>query len=116
MLLKNEAALPGEARAVLPLQPGSSVAVIGAFAERPRYQGAGSSSINAARCEAPLAATLALTLTLAATLTLTLTLSRCETPLAAIRAAVEAAGGSVSYAAGYEPLCAGDDPGLTPPA
>ena len=114
MLLKNEAALPGEARAVLPLQPGSSVAVIGAFAERPRYQGAGSSSINAARCEAPLAATLALTLTLAATLTLSL--SRCETPLAAIRAAVEAAGGSVSYAAGYEPLSAGDDPGLTPPA
>ena len=114
MLLKNEAALPGEARAVLPLQPGSSVAVIGAFAERPRYQGAGSSSINAARCEAPLAATLALTLTLAATLSPSL--SRCETPLAAIRAAVEAAGGSVSYAAGYEPLSAGDDPGLTPPA
>ena len=40
-------------------------------------QGAGSSSINA---------------------------SQCEAPLAAIRAAVEAAGGSVSYAPGYEPL------------
>ena len=78
VLLKNEGG-------VLPLRASRSVAVLGAFAERPRYQGAGSSSINA---------------------------SRCETPLAAIRAAVEAAGGSVSYAPGYEPLCAGADAAL----
>lgn len=31
---------------ILPLQPGVKVALIGAFAERPRYQGAGSSMVN----------------------------------------------------------------------
>lgn len=39
VLLKNEGA-------VLPLQPGANVAVIGAMAETPRYQGAGSSQVN----------------------------------------------------------------------
>lgn len=39
VLLKNE-------DAVLPLQPGANVAVIGAMAEVPRYQGAGSSQVN----------------------------------------------------------------------
>lgn len=34
---------------VLPLQPGTSVALIGAFATVPRYQGAGSSLVNATR-------------------------------------------------------------------
>ena len=36
VLLKNEGAL-------LPLQPAAAIALIGAFAEEPRYQGAGSS-------------------------------------------------------------------------
>ena len=31
---------------ILPLQPGSRVAVVGEFAQRPRYQGAGSSLVN----------------------------------------------------------------------
>lgn len=38
VLLKNEGALP--------LEPGARIAVIGAFAKHPRYQGAGSSKIN----------------------------------------------------------------------
>ncbi len=42
VLLRNEDAL-------LPLAPGTSVAVIGAFATAPRYQGAGSSLVNATR-------------------------------------------------------------------
>ncbi|MET0829042.1 MAG: glycoside hydrolase family 3 C-terminal domain-containing protein [Microbacterium sp.] len=44
VLLKNDGGL-------LPLSPESSVAVIGAFAERPRYQGAGSSKINPTRLD-----------------------------------------------------------------
>jgi len=39
VLLKNENAL-------LPLKPGQTVALVGAFAQKPRYQGAGSSFIN----------------------------------------------------------------------
>lgn len=31
---------------ILPIEPGSTIAVIGAFAQHPRYQGAGSSKIN----------------------------------------------------------------------
>ena len=49
VLLKNE-------HAALPLQPapGERVAVIGAFAERPRHQGAGSSRVNPTRRDVPL--------------------------------------------------------------
>ncbi|TQJ31555.1 glycoside hydrolase family 3 C-terminal domain-containing protein [Microbacterium sp. SLBN-146] len=42
VLLRNE-------NATLPLAAGTSVALIGAFAERPRYQGAGSSIVNPTR-------------------------------------------------------------------
>ena len=42
--LKNEEDL-------LPLKPGQSVALIGDFAQTPRYQGAGSSSVNATRVD-----------------------------------------------------------------
>ncbi|MDR2606804.1 MAG: glycoside hydrolase family 3 C-terminal domain-containing protein [Treponema sp.] len=38
---------------ILPLKPGASVAVIGALAKNPRYQGAGSSRINPTRIESP---------------------------------------------------------------
>ena len=44
VLLKNDGDL-------LPLSPSASVAVIGAFAEKPRYQGAGSSKINPTRVD-----------------------------------------------------------------
>lgn len=43
VLLKNDG--------VLPLDPGLSVAVIGSFARRPRYQGSGSSKINPIRLD-----------------------------------------------------------------
>lgn len=46
VLLKNSG--------VLPLAPGSSVAVIGAFAAQPRFQGGGSSHINATRTDVAL--------------------------------------------------------------
>jgi beta-glucosidase len=48
VLLRNEGGL-------LPLAPTQSVAVIGAFAETPRYQGAGSSLINPTRLDTALA-------------------------------------------------------------
>lgn len=52
VLLKNEAqALP-----LGPEDPPAQVAVIGALAETPRYQGAGSSQVNATWVETPLAA------------------------------------------------------------
>ena len=44
VLLKNEGAL-------LPLAAGSKVAVIGAFAKNPRYQGAGSSMVNSTQVD-----------------------------------------------------------------
>ena len=44
VLLKNEGG-------ILPLKPGTRVAVIGDFAFKPRYQGAGSSMVNATRVE-----------------------------------------------------------------
>ena len=44
VLLKNEDDL-------LPFKPGQSVALIGDFAQTPRYQGAGSSSVNATRVD-----------------------------------------------------------------
>jgi beta-glucosidase len=47
VLLKNEGDL-------LPLAAGKSLAVIGAFAEKPRYQGSGSSRINPVKLETPL--------------------------------------------------------------
>ncbi|MFG1996874.1 glycoside hydrolase family 3 C-terminal domain-containing protein [Actinoplanes sp. NPDC048988] len=47
VLLKND-------HRVLPLEPTTSVAVIGTFAAEPRYQGSGSSRINPARLDTPL--------------------------------------------------------------
>lgn len=47
VLLKNE-------ESMLPLKEGTRVAVIGDFAETPRYQGAGSSLVNAVRVESTL--------------------------------------------------------------
>ncbi|MDR0596435.1 MAG: glycoside hydrolase family 3 C-terminal domain-containing protein, partial [Clostridiales Family XIII bacterium] len=44
VLLKNE-------RGLLPLAPGAKLAVIGEFAKKPRYQGAGSSLVNPTRLE-----------------------------------------------------------------
>ena len=46
-LLKNQDAL-------LPLDPDHALAVVGSFAEQPRYQGGGSSHVNAARLDIPL--------------------------------------------------------------
>jgi beta-glucosidase len=46
VLLKNDG--------ILPLAPGAKIAVIGDFAETPRYQGAGSSVVNPFRVESPL--------------------------------------------------------------
>ena len=55
MLLKNDEIKPGEV--VLPLRPRGKVALIGAFAEFPRFQGSGSSKArngcNASRAAAP---------------------------------------------------------------
>ena len=64
VLLRNEGAL-------LPLRPDAKLAVVGAFAEKPRYQGAGSSMINP---------------------------TRLDDALTAIRAAAD---GEVAYAAGF---------------
>ena len=47
VLLQNEGDL-------LPLAPGASVAVVGEFARTPRYQGGGSSRVNATRVDVPL--------------------------------------------------------------
>ncbi|MDR6639508.1 glycoside hydrolase family 3 C-terminal domain-containing protein [Paenarthrobacter nitroguajacolicus] len=47
VLLRNE-------NGTLPLQPGTRVAVLGEFAEKPRYQGGGSSHINPTRIDIPL--------------------------------------------------------------
>ena len=48
VLLKNEGG-------ILPLAKGADAAVIGAFAQKPRYQGAGSSLINPTRVDTPIA-------------------------------------------------------------
>ncbi len=48
VLLKNEAG-------ALPLKEGTNAAVLGAFAQSPRYQGAGSSLINPTRLDNPIA-------------------------------------------------------------
>ncbi len=50
VLLKNEAAAEG-ASPLLPLAPGTRVALIGDFAKTPRYQGAGSSAVNATKVD-----------------------------------------------------------------
>ncbi|WP_106400478.1 beta-glucosidase family protein [Actinocorallia populi] len=47
VLLRNE-------HGVLPIRGGAHVAVIGAFAEHPRYQGGGSAHVNAIRVDQPL--------------------------------------------------------------
>lgn len=47
VLLKNEDRM-------LPLAPTGSIAVIGSFAEKPRYQGGGSSHVNPTRVDVPL--------------------------------------------------------------
>ncbi len=49
VLLKNDA--PEGARPLLPLAPGARVALIGDFAQTPRYQGAGSSLVNCTRLD-----------------------------------------------------------------
>lgn len=49
VLLKNE-------DDILPLKKNTRVAVIGDFADQPRYQGAGSSMVNSTRVDSPLAA------------------------------------------------------------
>ena len=69
VLLKNE-------EAMLPLDPASSLAVIGAFAEQPRYQGAGSSRVNP---------------------------TRLDCALDAIRE-IAAESSSITYAPGYDPV------------
>jgi beta-glucosidase len=48
VLLKNDGVLP------LAVQPGGTVAAIGAFATTPRYQGAGSSQVNPTSVDVPL--------------------------------------------------------------
>ncbi|CUX21566.1 glycoside hydrolase family 3 N-terminal domain-containing protein [Clostridium sp. C105KSO13] len=47
VLLRNE-------ENILPLKPGTKVAVIGDFAAKPRYQGAGSSVVNCTKLDTPL--------------------------------------------------------------
>ncbi|MDR6438697.1 beta-glucosidase [Paenarthrobacter nicotinovorans] len=47
VLLRNE-------NNTLPLQPGTAVAVLGEFAQKPRYQGGGSSHVNPTRVDIPL--------------------------------------------------------------
>ncbi len=49
VLLRNE-------RGALPIPDGKQVAVIGAFAQAPRYQGGGSAHVNATRVDSPLEA------------------------------------------------------------
>lgn len=66
---------------ILPLAPGTRVALIGAFAEHPRYQGSGSSLVTPTR-------------------------------LTTARAALEAAGLTVSYAPGYDPVRSRPDAAL----
>ncbi|MET0401666.1 MAG: glycoside hydrolase family 3 protein, partial [Cystobacter sp.] len=78
VLLKNEGSL-------LPVDPSSHLAVIGAFAEVPRYQGAGSSELFP---------------------------TRLEDALGALRARVTQAGGGLTYAPGYDRRAEQADPAL----
>lgn len=77
VLLKNDDAM-------LPLQNGVHIAVVGAFAERPRFQGAGSSQVRP---------------------------TQVDNALEAIQSLVGAAG-QVHYAPGYDPVKSGLDDGL----
>uniref|UniRef100_A0A7S0JI70 beta-glucosidase n=1 Tax=Calcidiscus leptoporus TaxID=127549 RepID=A0A7S0JI70_9EUKA len=77
VLLKNEAG-------VLPIARNARVALIGGFAEQPRYQGSGSSKVNA---------------------------YRLETPLEVMRDAAACAG-EVVYAQGFDPVSAAPDSAL----
>jgi beta-glucosidase len=78
VLLKNDGAL-------LPLSPSGSLAVIGVFAEQPRFQGGGSSHVTPTRLDAP---------------------------LEALRAVVAASGGKVTYAPGFTTDGSGGDAAL----
>ncbi len=79
VLLKN-------AENTLPLQPGQHIAVIGAFAREPRFQGSGSSLVNP---------------------------TRVDNAWDALQGwAAEQAGTTLSYAAGYDPVHSPEDPGL----
>lgn len=78
VLLKNRDDL-------LPLKPGGTVAVIGGFAEQPRFQGAGSSQVRA---------------------------TRIDTPLDRLRATIEGQGGQVTHAVGFDPDYAHEDPAM----
>lgn len=75
ILLRNE-------HAVLPIPANAHVAVIGAFADEPRYQGGGSAHVNA---------------------------TQVDHPLAELRSLVEEGGGSVTYAPGFAIEGAGKD-------
>ncbi|MCB1685321.1 MAG: glycoside hydrolase family 3 C-terminal domain-containing protein [Pseudomonadales bacterium] len=77
VLLKNSDGL-------LPVEPAGKIAVLGAFAEHPRYQGAGSSQVQP---------------------------TRLDNALEEIRALVGERG-EVRYAPGYEPKKSGDDAAL----
>lgn len=70
---------------LLPLNPAGRLAVIGGFAEKPRFQGAGSSQVNA---------------------------TRLDTPLDSLRAYAAGHGGEVIYAQGFDPDTASEDPVL----
>jgi beta-glucosidase len=71
--------------ALLPLPPAGSLAVIGVFAAQPRFQGGGSSHVNPTRLDAP---------------------------LEALRSAMGAAGGKVTYAPGFTTDGSGADAAL----
>jgi beta-glucosidase len=51
VLLKNDAPPDAPGTPILPLKQGTQVALIGDFAKMPRYQGAGSSTVNATQVE-----------------------------------------------------------------
>lgn len=76
VLLRNQEGL-------LPLDPKAKLAVIGGFAEKPRFQGAGSSQVKA---------------------------TQLDTPLESLRAFAAEHGGEIIYAQGFDPDYATDDP------
>ena len=78
VLLKNY-------RGLLPFNPKKKLAVIGGFADKPRFQGAGSSQVNT---------------------------TQLDTPLETLTAFAEKHGGSVTYAKGFDPDYAYEDQSL----
>ena len=82
VLLKNELPRDGGGAPLLPLARGESLAIVGEFAQKPRFQGAGSSRINA---------------------------HKVDTPLDALTAK---AGGGLVYTRGYDAATARDDTAL----